>query len=62
MISRFKMAAILPIFASRHFDQKKKKKNTFQKEFFSEIWLLIRDYEYIYITEIKMDNLYTCGI
>ena len=27
-------------------------KTTFAKEFFNEIWLKIREYEYIYITEI----------
>ena len=53
------MAAKLPIFISCHFDfgenlkKKKKKKKTFPKEFFIEIWLIIGDYKYIYITEIK---------
>ena len=32
---------------------KKKKKNTFPKEFFNEIWLKVREHEYIYTTEIK---------
>ena len=27
-------------------------KNTFPKEFFNEIWLKVREHEYIYITEI----------
>ena len=29
-------------------------KTTFPKDFFSEIWLKVRDYEYIYITEITL--------
>ena len=32
---------------------KKKKKNTFPKEFFNEIWLKLGDHEYINIAEIK---------
>ena len=31
----------------------KKKKYTFPKEFFNEIWLKLGDYEYINIAEIK---------
>ena len=43
--------------ASFRFRQKfKKKKNTFPKEFFNEIWLIIGDYEYINIAEIKIWN------
>ena len=49
MIFRFKMAAKVPILISRHFP----------KEFFNEIWLIIA---YIYITEIKIGNLYSCEI
>ena len=45
MIYCFKMAAKLPIFALRHFD--------FPKKFFNEIWLIIGDYQYLNITEIK---------
>ena len=33
-------------------------KTTFPKEFFSEFWLIIRQHEYIYIAEIKMENFY----
>ena len=29
-------------------------KNTFPKEFFNEIWVIIGDYEYINIAEIKI--------
>ena len=48
MINRFKMAAKLPIFTLRYFDfgENLKKKNTFPKEHFNEIWLLIGTYEY----------------
>ena len=33
--------------------EKKKKKNTFPKEFFNEIWLKLGYYGYINIAEIK---------
>ena len=41
---------------------KKKKKNTFPKEVFNEIWLIIRDHEYINIAEIKIENFDSGGI
>ena len=44
------MAAKLPIFISRHFEFGENLKTTFPKEFSNEIWLIIGDYEYIYIT------------
>ena len=49
------MAAKEPIFISRHFDfgQNLKKKNTFPKEYFNEIWLKLGDPEYINFAEIK---------
>ena len=50
------MEAKLAIFALRHSISAKLGKNTFPKEFFDEIWLTIWDYEYIYISEIKMEN------
>ena len=58
------MAAKLPIFIPRHFDFGKnlKKKNTFPKEIFDEIWLIIGDYKYIYMTEINIGNFYSCEI
>ena len=44
------------------FGENLKKKNTFPKEFFNEMWLIVGDYKYFYITEIKIGNLYSCGI
>ena len=40
----------LPFFVLRHFDFRRKL--TFPKECFNVIWLIVGDYEYIYITEI----------
>ena len=34
-----------------------KKKNTFPKEFFNEIWLKVGEHEYIYITEITFKKI-----
>ena len=59
MIYRFKMAAKLPIFMSRHFISANIWKNTFPKEFFDEIWLIIGDNEYIYNTEMKIEKFYS---
>ena len=49
---------ILMIFISRHFDFGKnlKKKSTFPKEFFNDIWL--GEHEYIYITGITFKKLF----
>ena len=46
---RFKMVSKHFIFISRYLDfgENLKKKNTFRKEFFNEIWLKLGDYEYI---------------
>ena len=49
------MAATLPIFASCHFDCGINSKNHFPKEIF-EIWLIIGDTKYIYITDIEIEN------
>ena len=57
-----KMAAKLPIFALRHFNFSENLKNHFSKGIFNEIWLIIGDYKYIYITETKFGNFYSCGI
>ena len=50
------MAAKYPIFISCHFDfgQNLKKKNTFPKEFFNEIWLKLEDHDYINIAGKKI--------
>ena len=52
-------------FVSHHFNfgknmkkKKKKKKNPFPKELFNEFWVLIEDYEYINIAEIKIVNFF----
>ena len=37
----------------------KKKKNTFPKEIFNEIWLKEEDHKYIYITEITFKKHYS---
>ena len=37
---------------------KKISKNTFPKEFFNEFWVIVEDYEYIYIIEVKFWNFY----
>ena len=59
----FKMAAKLPIFVSRHFDFGKNLKNNFSKgTFFNEIWLIIGDYEYINIAEIRFGYFHFGGI
>ena len=42
------------IFASFRF-RRKFEKNTLPKEFFSEIWLILEDHEYINIAEIKLE-------
>ena len=63
MIYRFKMAVKLQTFASRYFDSSKNLEITFQKELFNEIILKLGDYKhnkYIYITEIKLGNFYSC--
>ena len=52
MLYRFKMAAKLLIFISRHFDFGQNLKNHFPKWFFNEIWLKVGEHEYIYITEL----------
>ena len=51
------MAAKKPIFISRHFNfgQNLKKKNTFPKEFFNEIWFKLGDHKYINIAEIQFE-------
>ena len=59
MINRFNMAAKLPIFISHHFNFCKNFKNYFPKGIFNEIWLIIRDYECIYNTEIKTEKKFT---
>ena len=47
-------------FASFRFWPKfEKKKNTFPKEFFNEIWLKVGEHEYIYITEIIFEKYYS---
>ena len=48
-------------FASFRFWPKfeKKKKNTFPKEFFNEIWLKVGEHEYINITEITFKKNYS---
>ena len=57
------MATKLPTFALRHLTFGKQKKNPFPKDLFNEIWLKIGDYNYIYITEIKIEyHFYFCGI
>ena len=38
---------------------KKKKKNTFSIDFFSEIWLKVGEHKYIYIFEIKFEENYS---
>ena len=62
IIYHFKMAAKLPISDSCHFDFGVSLKTTSPKDFFNEIWLIIGDYQCIYITKIKIRNFYSCWI
>ena len=41
-------------FVSHHFNFGKNVKTHFQKEFVNDIWVIIGDYEYINIAEIKI--------
>ena len=55
------MAVKLPIFASRNFNFGRNLKQHFPKgifHFIKEIWLIIGDYEYIYITKINKKYIY----
>ena len=55
------MTAKLPIFASQHFILAKIWKTTCLKEFFNGICLIIGDYKYFCITEIKIENFAPVG-
>ena len=60
MLYRFKMAATLPIFISRHFAFGQNLKKHFpKKKIFNEIWLKLGEHEYIYITEITFFKNYS---
>ena len=64
IIYRFKMAAEITdfCFVSVRFWRKFKKKH-FSKKFFNEIiWLITRDCQYIYITEIEIGHFYSWWI
>ena len=50
------MAAKKPISISRQKISDQNGKNTFSKEFFFEIWLLIEDCKYNYTAEIKFEK------
>ena len=52
------MAVKLPIFTARHFGENMKRH--FPKKFFTEIWLIIEDHEYIYITGMKKKRKFQC--
>ena len=43
-------------------NKKKKKKKPFPKNFFIEFWIIVGEYEYIYIAEVKFGNCYLCVI
>ena len=61
MIYHLKMAAKLPILLRIISILPKMRKNTFHKKFFNEIWLIIGHCEYIYITEIIIQNFSPAG-
>ena len=42
--------------AKKRFSLDQNLKNTFQMEFFNEIWLKVGEHEYIYIFEIKFEK------
>ena len=56
------MAAKKPIYISRHKISNQKWENTFPKEFFLEIWLIIEDCKYNYTAEIKFEKSYSVAL
>ena len=56
------MAAKKPISISRHKISDQKRENTFPKEFFLEIWLIIEDCKYNYTAEIKFGKSYSVAL
>ena len=56
------LARVISILEKIWKKKKKKKIDTFLKEFFNEIWVIIGEYEYAHITEIKFGIFLLCVI